>query len=229
MTLVELEHITIAPEKNGRGIHDCSLCIDAGQILSIGTDSANDAHLLIKGLATLSYPTAGIYRFQGEVLDFSDYRNLLSTKKNLGYLSSSSTLISNRTLRDNLCMGRVYFDNDLSLSLDDRAMDLCRDFGIDTLLDRRPVDLGPADNKRAMTVREIIKTPRMMLVELPETYSGYRYKHTLIRSLQRDIEAGMAMVYLSYDDDFINAFPGKRLEITGGTVTVVPASPALNG
>ncbi|GAB6097118.1 hypothetical protein JCM14469_33720 [Desulfatiferula olefinivorans] len=228
MALIELEHITLLPEKNGRGIHDFSLCINAGDTLSIRTDSANDAHLLIKGLATLSYPSAGTYRFRGLTLDFSDYRNLLGTKRCLGYLSSSSTLISNRSIRDNLCMGRVYFDNDLSMALDDATLALCRDFGIETLLERRPVDLGPADNKRAMTVREIAKKPRMMLVELPETYSGNRYKHTLIRSLRRDIRAGMAMVYLSYDDDFINAFPGITLDIRGGTVTT-SASPAHNG
>ncbi|MBU1168549.1 MAG: ATP-binding cassette domain-containing protein [Proteobacteria bacterium] len=229
MTLIELKNYVLTPEKNGHGISPCHLCIGKGDIVSIQSDSANDAHLLFKGLATLSYPQKGTYVFQGRALDFSDYRNLLKTKKNIGYLTSSTTLISNRSIRDNLSLGNVYFGNDLSVKLDQETLDLCRDFGIEALLDERPVNLGLADNKRAMFIRELIKKPRVMLFENPEDFSGLIYKSTLIRVLKEEIKAGMALVFLTYDEDFMNAFPGIILEIKKGGVSFVSDSQTHSG
>lgn len=227
MALIELTHYVLAPEKNGRGIGPSTLRIGAGEILSVQSDSVNDTHLLIKGLATLSYPVSGTYLFQGEALDFSDYRNLLNTKKQLGYLTSSSALISNRSIRDNLCIGQVYFGNDLSAALSESAMDLCREFGIHGVLDERPVGLGAFDNKRAMVIRELMKKPRLMLVEYPEMFSGHRYMDHLIRIFKAEIHDGMALVFVSGDQQFNNAFPGNHLEIKGGSVEIKAASPTL--
>lgn len=216
MTLLELNNYTLVPEKNGKGIHRCDLYLEKKEIISIRTDSANDAHLFIKGLATLSYPVEGTYLFQDHKLDFSDYRELLSTKKKIGYLTSSTTLISNRSVRDNLCLGQVYFGNDLSMKLDQEALALCRKFKIDSLLEERPVNIGLVDNKRAMVVRELMKKPRLMLVEHPEDFSSYDDKDVLINALNEEIKTGMALVFLSDDKDFINAFPGNVLEIKDG-------------
>lgn len=220
MALIKLNQFALSPEKNGNGILPCDLTIESGDIIQVRADSVNDAHLLFKGLATLSYPAGGQYLFNGHKQDYSDYRRLLSAKKQIGYLTSGTALISNRSIRENLCMGQVYFDNDLSMSLDDDTMDLCRSFGIRNILDERPTNLGVPDIRRAMLIRELVKKPRLMLVEYPRAFSGHRYKTLMTEKIQSGIRDGMALVYFSYDADFVHAFQGKCLEIKEGRVTL---------
>jgi macrolide transport system ATP-binding/permease protein len=231
MSLLELKQITLKPEKKGigQGFENLDLTIEPGEILLIRTDSVNDAHLLLKGLATLSYPASGSYLFENHKLDFSDYRNLLDTKKRIGYLTATSAMISNRSIRENLCMGQVYFDNDLSMILDEPTVELCRAFGLETILEERPVNLGTGDIRRAMLVRELLKKPRLMLIEHPETFSGYKYLYPMIWELREIIGQGTALIFFSFEDEIINAFPGRRLEIKKGGISFEDSPPADNG
>lgn len=222
MALIQLNQFALSPEKNGNGIMPCDLSIENGDIIQLRTDSVNDAHLMFKGLATLSYPIAGRYLFEGHNQDYSDYRSLLNAKKQIGYLTSGTALISNRSIRENLCLGQVYFDNDLSNNLDDETLEVCRSFGIENILDERPTNLGVADIRRAMLIRELVKKPQLMLMEFPRAFSGNRYKPMMMDKILSNVGEGMALVYFSFDADIVHAFQGKCLEIKKGHVTLEP-------
>ena len=221
MALIELNQFALSAEKKGYGIHPCDFWLKNGDVVQLRTDSINDAHLLFKGLATLAYPSEGTYIFKGHKLDFCDYRQLLNIKKKIGYLASDTALISNRTIRENLCMGHVYFDNDLSNKLDEETLAMCRDFGLTDILNERPTHLGVNDNHRSMLVREWMKSPELMLVEYPKSFSGQRHKDRMIDLFQTSVSNGMILVYLSFDPDFIQAFPGHILNIREGRVTLL--------
>lgn len=221
MALIEFNQFELSPEKKGYGIRPSTFWLAGGDTVRIQTDSINDAHLLLKGMATLSYPVGGTYLFFGHRLDFTDYRQLLDTKKKIGYLTTGSALISNRSIRENLCMGKVYFDNDLSNTLDEETLDLCRYFGLNDVLNDRPVNLGVSDIRRAMLIRELTKKPRLMLVEYPKGFSGQRYLDRMVELIKDAVKGGMTLVYLSFDQDFVDAFPGKCIDIREGRVTLV--------
>ena len=222
MVLIDLRDYILQPEKRGTGsgIGPCSLSLCQGHVYALRTDSANDAHLFFKGLATLAYPSRGSYRYMDRLLDFSDYRKLLETKKTIGYLTSETALISNRSIRENLNLGRAYFENDLSSQLDTETMDLCGDFGIDKVIDERPANLGAPDLKSAMMTREIAKKPKILLLEYPEEFclSGGDTLEVFIRILKQRIQQGMALVFLTHEEDFSRCFSGTTLTISKGTV-----------
>jgi ABC-type lipoprotein export system ATPase subunit len=228
MALIELKDYVLKPEMTGKGkgIGPLTLNLEQGVVYLVKTDSANDAHLFFKGLATLAYPSSGSYRYNGETLDFSDYRRLLWAKKTMGYLTSDTALISNRSIRENLILGRSYFENDLSLALDSETMALCVTFGIERVLDQRPANLGVLDNKCAMMVREIAKKPKIMLLEYPEEFclSEGNSLEVLIETIKKRLEQGMALVFLTYEEDFSRCFSGKTLEISDGRVREIVES-----
>ncbi len=225
MALVELKDYVLKPEKagKGKGIGPLTLVLEAGGVYQIRTDSANDAHLFFKGLATLAYPVSGSYRYHGETLFFSDYRRLLNAKKTIGYLAADTALISNRSVRENLLLGQAYFENNLTAQLDAEIFDLCTAFGIDAILDQRPTNLGAPDIKSAMMVREIAKKPRIMLLEYPEEFclSEGNTLEVLIETLKMKQDLGMALVFLTYEEDFSRCFQAKIIEIHEGRVTEI--------
>lgn len=222
MALIELKDYVLKTEKTGKGkgIGPLTLDLEQGVVYSLKTDSANDAHLFFKGLATLAYPASGVYKYHTETLDFSDYRRLLWAKKTMGYLTADTALISNRSIRENLILGRSYFENDLSLALDSETMALCVTFGIERVLDQRPANLGVPDIKSAMMVREMAKKPKIMLLEYPEEFcvSEGNSLEVLIETIKKRLELGMTLVFLTYEEDFSRCFSGKILTISDGNV-----------
>lgn len=222
MYTIELIDYCLDSHGLGNGLTSCFFRASKGDVWKIEADNINDSHLLINGLATLAFPTTGKYLFKGSELDFSDYRNLLPTKKNVGYLTSETTLISNRTIRENLTLHKVYFDNDLSPTLNEREIRMCQLFKLNKILDVRPAKLTAPDIKRAILVRELLKEPEVIILEFPDEFSGYHSRDDLIDVLKKSVDSGATLIYSSHDQDFIKAFSHKTLLINNGRLKEAP-------
>lgn len=221
MSIIELSDYCLPPYGLGSGLKSCFFKAEKSQVWKIESDNINDAHLFLRGLASLSYPDRGSYLFSGVKLDFSDYRKLLVAKKKIGYLASETTLISNRTIRENLSLHKVYFDNNLSPEFNKRTQKMCNLFEISKVLDVRPGNLKMPDIKKTILVRELLKKPEIILLEYPEEFSGYNSMEALVATLKNLIHSGSTMVYLSHNNDFIKAFFHKKISITKGTLKTI--------
>ena len=221
MFLIELSDYCLNATGSGNGLKNFYFTLSDGDICSIQTDSSDDAHNFLKALATLVYPVNGAYRFLGEAANFSDYRELLPIKKKIGYIGQDSAMISNRTIRENMLLMRYYFENSLSLVLDENALKLCKMFNLQDKLDLRPGDLRPVDLHIAIAIRELSKSVDVILLDRPEDYFGYN-KFALFKEIITDIiESVPAVVFFSHDLNFTETFSNMKILIKGGTLTKV--------
>ena len=219
--MIELSDYCLNATGSGNGLKNCNFTLSDGDICSIQTDSSDDAHNFLKALATLVYPVNGAYRFLGEAVNFSDYRELLPIKKKIGYISQDSAMISNRTVRENMLLMRYYFENSLSPVLDENASKLCKMFNLQDKLDLRPGDLRPVDLRIAIAIRELTKSVDVILLDRPEDYFGYN-RFALFKEIMGDIiESVLAVVFFSHDLNFIETFSNMKILIKGGTLTKV--------
>lgn len=221
MHLIKLSDYTLAGAGKGNGLKSFHLSLSRGEVCSIHTDSFDDAHLLLQGLATIVRPLRGEYRFQGQVIDFSDYRNLLLYKKKIGYIASDSAMLSNKTVRENLLLAQCYFDNSLSLTLDESVLRLCGIFGIRNKLDLRPSEFDPLDLKIAISIRELTKSPELLLLERPEDFIQHSKFNLFMEILKEVVVSQVPVVFVSYDTNFVKRFSNKKILISGGTLTSV--------
>ncbi len=221
MFLIELSEYCLNATGSGNGLKNFYFKLSDGDICSIQTDSSDDAHNFLKALATLVYPVNGAYRFLGKAVNFSDYRELLPIKKKIGYIGQDSAMISNRTVRENMLLMRYYFENSLSLVLDENTSKLCKMFNLQDKLDLRPGDLRPVDLRIAIAIRELSKSVDVLLLDRPEDYFGYN-RFVLFKEIMRDIiESVLAVVFFSHDLNFIETFSNMKILIKGGTLTKV--------
>lgn len=190
-------------------------------------DQPDDAHLFMRALATLEKPTGGDYYFQGERLDYSNYLNLLPYKRKIGYISPDSVLISNRTLRENLVMSRIYFENRADLELDGKTTELCRFFKIEDKLDMRPAHLDREDVRLAFIVRELTKGPEVILLERPRDHLGYIRFGMFLEAIRPFVEAQVPFIVLTSDEKFLRDFSNREVTIRGGTVDL--SGPTVSG
>lgn len=214
--MIELIDYTVAPERAGKGIRDVNFSLSKGDLCAIRTDSPADAGTFLKALATLAHPEKGVYRFEGSILDFSDYRSLLPVKKRIGYIASDAAMISNRTIRDNLLLMRQYYENSLDVVLDKASEDLCRNFELDHLLDLRPGELTPSALRRAIAIRELAKSPSLLFIEYPEDYIGLAHLDLFSETLGALPLSEMAVAIVSDDERFLDMFANTQVTLSEG-------------
>ncbi|TFG45407.1 MAG: hypothetical protein E4H40_08320 [Candidatus Brocadiia bacterium] len=189
-----------------------------GDVVSISTDSAEDALSFLMALSTLIRPLQGEYRYKQKILDFSNYRNLLDTKRNIGFIASQAALISNRTVRENLLLMSAYFTNSLSSRLYQRTQELCRLFSLEDKLELRPAALTDNDYRFVVAVRELIKAPEILLLEYPEKFVGIANLEIFNDILFDMLGGEVCIVFISEYQNFIETFSKRELVISKGTL-----------
>jgi len=218
MKLVELTNYSFNSKKTGHPFQPFDFFMTHGDVVSISTDSTEDALTFLKALATLTQPIQGEYRYNRKVLDFSNYKNLLDAKKNIGFITSHAALISNRTVRENLLLMKAYYTNSLSIKLDQHTQELCRLFSIEDKLELRPATLTDNEYRFAVTIRELIKMPEILLLEYPEKFVGIA-NLGIFNDILFDMLGGeVCIVFLSEYQHFIETFSKRELVISKGTL-----------
>ncbi len=220
MDLLELSNYRIkSSHTNNLKPFSFALAVDGR--CSIQTDSQGQAQTFLKALATLIPPVEGTYRFEDQTLNFKDYRDLLPIKRKIGYIAPDATLISNRSVLDNLLLMRYYFENRFSLALDEETEKLCRRFDLLDKLKMRPAELNPLDYNITVTIRELAKTPKLLLLERPDDLIGDNRLEMLITVLQDRVLQNLAIVFISYNQRFNTAIAKKNILIAQGNLTTV--------
>lgn len=222
MHLIELTDYFLEAIGAGNELKHIKFELSKGDICFIQTDVTDDAHNFLKALATLIWPASGTYRFMGKTVNFSDYRKLLPLKKKIGYIGQDAAMISNRTVLENLLLMRCFFENSLTISLDDKAVRLCKIFNLEDKLNVRPGTLRVADLRHAIVIRELTKTFDVLLLDRPEDYFGYSRFDLFNEILEDIIESQQAVVFFSRDRHFIETFTNRKILITGGSLIKVP-------
>jgi ABC-type iron transport system FetAB ATPase subunit len=218
MYLLELTNYKIRSSQENR-LKRFSFTLAPGERCGIRTDSQGHAQVFLKALATFIPPDHGTYRFDGQLLDFKDYRHLLPAKRQIGYIAPDATLISNRSVMDNLLMMRYYFENRFNLVLDEAAEELCRRFDLFDKLRLKPAELNPLDFYIAIAIREIAKAPKVLLLERPENLIGDNRLEQFMTVLKDHVLQKLPIVFISYNQSFNSAVANRQISITQGNLT----------
>ena len=220
MYVCELTDYAIASANGNRNLNLFHFTISRGDVCRVQTEYLDDASLFLRALATLTAPSRGSYRFQGVPLDFSDYRNLLSVKRQIGYIAPETAMLSNRSIRQNLLLMRSYFEDSLSLTLDEEVFMLCRLFNLVDKLDLRPAELDPIDLRAAIMIRELTKSPSLLILERPEFFVGQSSLNMFMDMLQSLFAAHIPVVFLSGDTTLNRDFATREIVIRDQCITV---------
>ncbi|MBT3310991.1 MAG: hypothetical protein HN931_02295 [Desulfobacterales bacterium] len=221
MNLIELSNYNLQPANTGNGLINMYFALSQGDTCSIEADSSDDAQLFLRAVATLVRPETGTYLYKEEKLVLYNYRKLLPFKKKIGYITPSSALLSNRTLRENLLLIDNYYNNSLSRKLNETTEELCDMFKITNKLEMRPTNLNQLEKLRAITIRELIKSPDFLIIERPEDYIWHTSFDEIDERLKSLLVGDKPVIFYSYDNDFTKKFSNKKILITGGHVTTV--------
>lgn len=226
--IIEMSDYTIAPHGSGYGINGFYFALSSGDVCAIEAQIPDDASVFLRAVATLTRPVKGTYRYDGKRINLSSHKEALGCKPKIGYIAPDTALISNLTIRQNILMQRYYFENDLTIDLDENLQTLCETFGICDKLDMRPADLNTMEVQMAIVIREVSKKPQVLLLDRPEDFIGHAKFDVLVEIFNTWIGKKKPVVFLSYDRRLIRRFANRKVLITNGALTTVDIK-QLNG
>lgn len=217
--LIRLSDYTLEALGDGNGLKDFNLVLSKGEAFSIATDSPDDAHLLLRGIATLEFPKGGQFFYREKELDFSDYRNLLAYKKKVGYIASDATLITNRSVHDNLMLMTFYLEDSTSIEMPGEVVELCRLFDLEKTLHLKPHQLDPEEYRLAVIAREISKHPEILLLARPRDFLRKNSFEAVKEVLSSLTKKDLALIFFSVDEAFTKEFSDRQILIDKGRLT----------
>lgn len=217
--LIELKNYVLTSKRTGKRLEPFDFGLAEGDACLLSSDSLDDALMFLKALATLIRPLKGDYLFKNAPVNFSNDSALLKIKKKIGFITSHSALISNRSIRENLLWIRAYHDNKMYTELDEETLALCELFSIQKMIDLLPSELSPRDCHVVITIRELAKSPEILLLEHPEDFIGLSNFGIFWGIMDKLLKRRLPMVFLSNSKSFIQAFSNRKLLIKQGKFT----------
>lgn len=193
--ILEIADLLLAPFGKRATYGADRLAIAPGDVIAIDANAALDSRQLLRVLATLERPEQGRFRFNGAEVDLDDYRRCLAVKRRIGYVVPDCAMISNRTIRENLLLTRFYYENDLSIDLDETMALLCKEVGLSDDLERRPSELNDSALMKTIAIREMGKRPLLMLIDRPENF--ITPDDAIFNHLKNMVQSKIAVVFFS--------------------------------
>ncbi|MDY0163228.1 hypothetical protein [Desulfobotulus sp.] len=217
---IRLENIVLPLDKKSMG--PFSLSLDPGDVCEIQSTASDRVRLFLRFLATFQKPLSGRYLLDGEALDFSAYQALLPVKRRIAYISTETTLITNRSLQENILMGQAWHQNTMHPKMDERCLALCRFFCIDDKLHLRPAAISTMGRRAAIVVRGLAKQPDLILVERPEEFVGKNRKEVFLRTLKECSREGVTLVFWTDDENLGRGWRTRKWVLEEDFLQVYP-------
>ncbi|TWI74100.1 hypothetical protein LZ24_01040 [Desulfobotulus alkaliphilus] len=194
---IELKNIRLATGS----LEPFSFDLAPGEVCEIQSDSSDHARSILKLLATLERPAEGIFMLDGNELDFSHYQSLLPVKRRIASITTDAALITNRSLQENILIGEAWYKNTMQPDMPPLCRDLCQKFRIEERLHLRPAATSPMEQRAAIAVRGLAKSPGLILVERPEDFVGRQRKALFLDALKSFSRRGATLVFWSDDTE----------------------------
>jgi len=219
--IIEMTDYTLAPYGSGHGINAFYFALSSGNVCAVEAQNPDDANNFLRAIATLTQPDEGSYHFRGERINLRSYDDMLRCKPKIGYIAQDAALISNLTVRQNILLKRYYFENDLTIDIDEYLQSVCDTFGITGKLDMRPAELNSVETQIAIVIREISKHPQVLLIDRPEDFIGHLKFDIIVQFFNDWIDKKKPVVFISYDRRLIRRYANRLVIIAKGALNTV--------
>jgi ABC-type lipoprotein export system ATPase subunit len=215
--ILEITDLLLAPFGKRATYGADRLAIAPGDVIAIDANAALDSRQLLRVLATLERPEQGRFRFNGSDVDLDDYRRCLAVKRRIGFVVPDCAMISNRTIRENLLLTRFYYENDLSIDLDETMTLLCKEAGLSDDLERRPSELNDSALMKTIAIREMGKRPLLMLIDRPENF--ITPDDAIFNHLKNMVQSKIAVVFFSNNKE-MSDLGRRQLTLHGKAIRI---------
>ena len=199
--VVSLQNITFRYPDTPHGqtdpvnvLNGLNLTIMPGEITGLFGPSGSGKTTIIDLIAGIYPPTSGKVMGLGQDLANSD---LTVWRSHIGYVQQEPVLF-NATVRDNICVGRIGFDDEaiiracrIAMVTDFMSMD--KD-GLDMIVQEDGTNLSGGQIRRLAIARAIVTNPKLIILDETGSSFGEQMEHEIIKGLSHELNAAIIVI-----------------------------------
>ncbi|MGX9792360.1 ABC transporter ATP-binding protein [Mycobacterium sp. MMS18-G62] len=150
-----------------RALDAVSMCIDAGQFVSVVGPSGSGKSTLLHLLGALDSPDSGSIHFDGvEIANMTDDEQSSFRRHQVGFIFQFFNLLPTLSAWENVAIPKLLDGERLSRAKPD-AVGLLEAVGLGNRIDHRPAELSGGQMQRVAVARALIMNPRLILADEP--------------------------------------------------------------
>lgn len=201
-----------------RALKGVDLKVYKGEFLGIMGPSGSGKSTLLNLVSTIDRPTEGKVHIEGRDV-FALKENELSEfrRKKLGFIFQDYNLLNQMNVYENITLPMTLVK--LPKNEQKKRVDtLAKIFGLEKLLDKKPVNLSGGEKQRVTAARAIIMNPVVVMADEPTGALDSRSSQNMMEVLKRmNEEQGVTIVMVTHDE-FAASYCSRIVRIKDGLV-----------
>jgi putative ABC transport system ATP-binding protein len=149
-------------------LRNVSVSINDGEFLALAGPSGSGKTTLLNLIGCLDSISGGQITFDGIGLSGLDRRQRNKMRQEcIGFIFQSYNLIPVLSARENVALALQLFKHLSEKEIDVRVMKILTEVGLETMADRRPMEMSGGQQQRVSIARALIKEPPVILADEP--------------------------------------------------------------
>lgn len=180
-----------------------SMQVEAGEKLAIVGESGVGKSSLLNILGLLDRDYRGEYYLFGEKTNGLDEKVLAKWRnQKIGFVLQESAMINSLTVEKNIQLPFLYMESKDRNSLLENFTQIVKEIGIESILQKKPLDCSGGERARAVFARGILMKPEVLLADEPTSSLDTENKERIIHSLfEMNRKFGTTIITVTHDLD----------------------------
>ena len=180
-----------------------SMQVGAGEKLAIVGESGVGKSSLLNILGLLDRDYRGEYYLFGEKTNELDEKVLAKWRnQRIGFVLQESAMIHSLTVEKNIQLPFLYMESKDRNSLLENFTQIVKEIGIESILQKKPLDCSGGERARAVFARGILMKPEVLLADEPTSSLDTENKERIIHSLfEMNQKFGTTIITVTHDLD----------------------------
>ena len=180
-----------------------SMQVGAGEKLAIVGESGVGKSSLLNILGLLDRDYRGEYYLFGEKTNGVDEKVLAKWRnQRIGFVLQESAMIHSLTVEKNIQLPFLYMESKDRNSLLENFTQIVKEIGIESILQKKPLDCSGGERARAVFARGILMKPEVLLADEPTSSLDTENKERIIHSLfEMNQKFGTTIITVTHDLD----------------------------
>jgi macrolide export ATP-binding/permease protein macB len=180
-----------------------SMQVEAGEKLAIVGESGVGKSSLLNILGLLDRDYRGEYYLFGEKTNGLDEKVLAKWRnQRIGFVLQESAMIHSLTVEKNIQLPFLYMESKDRNSLLENFTQIVKEIGIESILQKKPLDCSGGERARAVFARGILMKPEVLLADEPTSSLDTENKERIIHSLfEMNRKFGTTIITVTHDLD----------------------------
>ena len=206
------------PRTSRPALEDVSLEVERGEFVFVVGQSGSGKSTLLRLALREENATSGAVLVAGRELSQMPDRKIPELRREIGTVFQDFRLLPNKTVYQNVAFALQVIGRSRSI-IRQTVPETLKMVGLEGKEKRLPHELSGGEQQRVAIARAVVNKPAILLCDEPTGNLDPATSLDIVHLLDRINRSGTTIVMATHDDEIVNAFRKRVIELQDGHVT----------